>query len=35
MRLGSDGIFVLRHPDHELSARYRALAQQVMPPEPV
>lgn len=33
IRLGSDGIFVLRHSDHELIARYRTLAQRVMLPE--
>ncbi|HET7701838.1 MAG TPA: MinD/ParA family protein [Candidatus Limnocylindrales bacterium] len=31
MRLGSEGIFVLRHPDHELSARYRQLAERLLP----
>ena len=31
MRLGSEGIFVLRHPDHELSARYHRLAERVLP----
>lgn len=31
MRLGSDGLFVLRHPDHEFSARYHRLAERVMP----
>jgi MinD-like ATPase involved in chromosome partitioning or flagellar assembly len=30
MRLGSEGIFVLRHSEHELSQRYRALAGRVM-----
>lgn len=35
MRLGSDGIFVLRYPDHELSSRYRELAQRVISQKPV
>ena len=31
MRLGSDGIFVVRHPDHPLSDLYRDLAAYVVP----
>lgn len=31
MRLGSEGVFVQQHPDHELTALYRALASRVIP----
>lgn len=31
MELASEGVFVLRHPDHPLSARYRELAARVIP----
>jgi MinD-like ATPase involved in chromosome partitioning or flagellar assembly len=31
MRLGSDGVFVVRHPDHPLSDQYRALAAHLVP----
>jgi MinD-like ATPase involved in chromosome partitioning or flagellar assembly len=34
MRLGSEGVFSLRNPDHELSARYRTLARHVVPDAP-
>ncbi|MGH3115824.1 MAG: MinD/ParA family ATP-binding protein [Gaiellales bacterium] len=31
MRLGSEGVFSLRNPDHELTAAYRTLANRVIP----
>ena len=31
MRLGSEGVFSLRYPDHELTALYRMLADRVLP----
>jgi MinD-like ATPase involved in chromosome partitioning or flagellar assembly len=31
MRLGSEGVFALQHPDHELTTRYRTLASLVIP----
>ncbi len=31
MRLASEGVFVLRNPNHELTERYRALADRVIP----
>jgi MinD-like ATPase involved in chromosome partitioning or flagellar assembly len=31
MELASEGVFVLRHPDHDLSRRYRALAARIIP----
>jgi MinD-like ATPase involved in chromosome partitioning or flagellar assembly len=33
MRLGSEGVFCLRHPDHELTDLYRTLASRVIPPQ--
>jgi MinD-like ATPase involved in chromosome partitioning or flagellar assembly len=34
MRLGSEGVFCLRDPDHELTALYRELADRVVPDRP-
>ncbi len=34
MRLGSEGVFSLLNPDHELSALYRSLARRVVPDRP-
>ena len=31
MELASEGIFVLRHPDHPMSDAYRRLADRVLP----
>ena len=31
MRLGSEGVFVLRHPDHPLATQYRELAARLVP----
>jgi MinD-like ATPase involved in chromosome partitioning or flagellar assembly len=31
MRLGSEGIFVVRHPGHDLATAYRQLAEHVLP----
>jgi hypothetical protein len=31
MRLGSEGVFSLQHPEHELTALYRELAERVIP----
>lgn len=31
MRLGSEGIFAMRHPDHDLTRAYRQLAELVLP----
>lgn len=31
MRLGSEGVFALKHPDHPLTEQYRLLAQHVVP----
>lgn len=34
MRLGSEGVFSLRYPDHELTSLYRTLAERVVPDRP-